>query len=97
MIKSTIYLQELSSEGNFQYTHPEEIVNRVKEIAAKENVKLYGTKLVGFTPDEAYRRAVNALCEDNATAWKCSTEYRMWGLFVKTFVLQQSISRESGT
>lgn len=61
MIKSTIYLQELSSEGNFQYTHPEEIENRVKEIAAKENVKLYGTKLVGFTPDEAYRRAVNAL------------------------------------
>ena len=70
-------LQELSSEGHFQYTSPEEIETRVKEMAAKQNVKLYGTKLVGFTPDEAYRRAVDALCEENATAWKHSTEYRM--------------------
>lgn len=45
-------------------------------MAAKRDVKLYGTKLVGFTPDEAYKRAVKALCEGNAMAWKHS-EYRM--------------------
>ena len=77
MINSSIYLQEVSSEGLFQYTSPEEIENRVREMAAKKNVKLYGTKLVGFTPEEAYQRAVNALSQENATAWKCSAEYRM--------------------
>lgn len=69
--------KEVSSEGLFQYTSPEEIENRVREMAAKKNVKLYGTKLVGFTPEEAYQRAVNALSQENATAWKCSAEYRM--------------------
>lgn len=69
--------RRVSSEGLFQYTSPEEIENRVREMAAKKNVKLYGTKLVGFTPEEAYRRAVNALSQENATAWKCSAEYRM--------------------
>ena len=33
---------------------------------------------MGFTPDEAYRRAVKALCEGNASAWKQHGEYRMW-------------------
>lgn len=69
--------KELSSEGNFQYTSPEVIETRVGDLAARKGVKLYGTKLVGFTPDEAYRRAVKALLEGNASAWKHSTEYRM--------------------
>ncbi|XP_067043433.1 uncharacterized protein [Acropora muricata] len=67
---------ELSSDGNFQYTSSEGIESRVRELAALRDIKLYGTKLVGFTPDEAYRRAVKALSEGNATAWKHS-EYRM--------------------
>lgn len=50
---------------------------RVGELAARKDVKIYGRKLVGFTPDEAYRRAVNALCDGNATAWKHSYDYRM--------------------
>lgn len=77
MVLIVLWLQELSSEGHFQYTSPEVIETRVGELVAKEGVKLYGTKLVGFTPDEAYRRAVKALCEGNASAWKHSTEYRM--------------------
>lgn len=59
---------ELSSDGNFQYTSSEGIESRVRELAALRDIKLYGTKLVGFTPDEAYRRAVKALSEGNATA-----------------------------
>lgn len=78
VVKITVlWLQELSSEGYFQYTSPEVIETRVGELAARKGVKLYGTKLVGFTPDEAYRRAVKALHEGNTSAWKHSTEYRM--------------------
>lgn len=76
-MRIVLWLQELSSEGNFQYTSPEVIETRVGELAARKSVKLYGTKLVGFTPDEAYRRTVKALLEGNASAWKHSTEYRM--------------------
>ena len=46
-------------------------------MAAKKGVELYGTKLVGFTPDEAYRRAIKAVSDGNAAAWKYSKHYRM--------------------
>ncbi|XP_068673500.1 uncharacterized protein [Montipora foliosa] len=68
--------KEPSSDGNFQYTHPEEIETKVRKLAAVRDMQLHGTRLVGFTPDEAYRRAVKALYEGNAMAWKHS-EYRM--------------------
>ncbi|KAJ7362031.1 Formiminotransferase domain, N-terminal subdomain [Desmophyllum pertusum] len=35
--------KDLSSEGHFQYTSPEEIETRVGEMAARKDVKLYGT------------------------------------------------------
>ncbi|EDO44840.1 predicted protein [Nematostella vectensis] len=70
-------LEELSDEGTFNYTSANNIEERIKEMASTAGVELYGTKVVGYTPEEAYHRAKNALEQGNSTAWETSKEYRM--------------------
>ena len=42
----------------------------MKDLATKNGIDMFGSRLVGFTPNEAYLRAEMALLEGNATAWK---------------------------
>ena len=67
----------MTAEGRFQYTRADEIEQRVRDLVAAKGIQIHGTKLVGFTPDEAYHRAAKALCAGNATAWVTAMEYRM--------------------
>ncbi|XP_031567585.1 uncharacterized protein LOC116302436 [Actinia tenebrosa] len=62
--------EDPSSDGQIQYTKAEEIENKIKGLANTRGVDTFGSKLVGFTPNEAYFRAEKALLEGNATVWK---------------------------
>ncbi|KAK3709654.1 hypothetical protein QZH41_010989, partial [Actinostola sp. cb2023] len=66
----------LSDDGKFQHTSAEQIETRVKELAGKVGVNTFGSKIVGFTPEDVYLRAQNALLQGNADAWR-SVAYNM--------------------
>lgn len=69
--------QSISEQGKFKYTSADQIEKKVQELAAKAGVKTFGTKIVGFTPEEAYLRAETALTHGVADAWRTAANKRM--------------------
>ena len=49
------------SYDHYTYTSADTIEERVKMLASERGVGIVGTALIGFTPDEALRLAIEAL------------------------------------
>eukprot|EP00057_Strongylocentrotus_purpuratus_P001285 XP_001197760.3 PREDICTED: formimidoyltransferase-cyclodeaminase [Strongylocentrotus purpuratus] len=52
------------------YTSPETIEQRVKDLAGQKGIRMVGTILIGFRPEEACKLAIDALQSGNNQLWK---------------------------
>ena len=61
----------------FNYAKPNEIKERIEMLASEYDIGVKSAAIVGFTPDEVYDLAYQALSKGNAMAWKNSHLHRM--------------------
>ena len=61
---------QTSLYNHSSYTSPDEIEARVRALARERDVDIVGRALIGFTPDEAFRLAVEALTTGQWEYWK---------------------------
>ena len=59
------------------YTTPDAIEQRVAELAAEKQIKLVGTALVGFRPEQACQLAMEALETGQDQLWKIRAQRMM--------------------